>query len=164
LELVGYLPLYDESHKPVVITVKEHTYDLIQALKPFQHVRVLKSDQKKPSISVVPSLKGPKFATSIAWQQRPANIEAWLLVFWKDADLRNWFAENRPQRVQEDDAPVPEAVEGAARKGKADPMYEAAHRRVEKRALVAPLPELKVGNLGEHYAALGKGETNGKPH
>lgn len=107
VERRGYMPLYDESGKPVVVVLHEHIQPQVERIGFLQPVRVRRGKGKYDTVIVEPSTWTHKYDPGKSGRHVRADIREWLLTMWKDDVLTAFFtkqdqgtAEKKPAIVE----------------------------------------------------------------
>lgn len=91
----GYLPLYSEIGKPLIVVVQEYARAVVDRLPLYSPVRVRRQDDKWAQTVVEPARWTDKDWRPASGEPAPADVGPALLVIWKDAALINWFGKHQ---------------------------------------------------------------------
>lgn len=89
---LGYLPLYSDSHRPVLIGLQDYCADQVRSFE--LHDQVIwgrANDDKHAPVKVIRKEWGPKFTTTRPDRRCKVNIWPALLTIWKDAELKKLY-------------------------------------------------------------------------
>ena len=143
-DLVGYVPLYRENGKPVVVLVPEYSADIIRRIQLHDAVRVMRGTTRGDAVSVTKLDKGERYKPATAERSGPVGLEGWLLRFWRETELEAWFRDNgmSPAKPAEelpasDGKTVPATLDLARAAGKAELQAIAPHVRNRLKAKVS---------------------------
>lgn len=92
LDETGYFPFYDQCGRPLVCIVREYSAELIHAIRLHAPITITRGSHHSDPIHVAASGSTVGYHSSDPARLRPADIRDWLLTFWKDAELRAWWA------------------------------------------------------------------------
>lgn len=93
VDLVGYLPMYDLSGKPLVVIVQEYSRDILAGIKLHEPVVVRRGKERGDPVCVGADKGRAKYAPSSPARLDPADIRSWLLRLWKDDVFAGYWSE-----------------------------------------------------------------------
>lgn len=133
-EPIGYLPVYRQSDgKPLVVIVHEYTREIVDKLEFHRRVLVKREDGVGDGVCVTHALdRMPKYHSTLADRNRPAQPMLSLLKMWRYPQLVQWLNDT-------DGTDYPVCITPPREKGKKKKDVTAA----------PPPPELPAGNMGE---------------
>lgn len=162
-EWKGYVPLYSDSGKPVVVMIPEAMKGHVEAIGTHEPVRVSRGSGKCDTVAIHKAKWSDRYVSGKTERAYPALIDGWLFVLWGDAVLSEWYHARvidpgaRPAGVE-----VPEL--NRVKTGDALPPDE--ERALTKRVIrdnfkVRPAADPPL--IGEALPNL-RAKMNGKPH
>jgi hypothetical protein len=124
-EWKGYLPLYDECGRPVVVICSSNMFDQLEQLKTYQAVRVSRGEDSFDSVVVTPYRALGDYKPSLPERKREADIEAWLFeTLFREEPLVRWLKKRGTVPATTEKPPV--FLPGD------DPKYRAAAKKANK--------------------------------
>lgn len=93
LRWIGYLPLYKDTHRPVVVIVGESVKAPVDRIEVHAPIFVWRDDQKGATISVRSDDWSKRWQPPQHYHGIP-DIRLWLLTLWKEPALTSWFEQN----------------------------------------------------------------------
>ncbi len=160
-DLVGYVPLYRDSGKPVVVLVPEYAGDILRRIALHDPVRVMRGSTRGDAVAVTKLDKAERYKPANAERADPANLEAWLLLFWRETELAAWFRDNALSPVKPTDIVIPPVA-------KTVPATLDLSREAGKAELQAIAPEVrnrlkvKATEFAEGIGEVPEVERNGR--
>lgn len=106
--LIGYVPMYEMSGRPIVVVTPECHSDALGRLQWCEPVKAVRAKVRGSGIAVLPDRGRARYVPTLPSRQGPADIRPWLLRLWGDEVVRAWCLEReQEQRRSEPDALVP---------------------------------------------------------
>lgn len=132
----GACPFYHSTaHKPHMVWLDEGDRDKVEKFRFLLRVQFWREKYKGAPLSVEPCLsQEPEFFSTLPEKNRAADVSDSLLRMWKLPHLVAWFRAGSPagDTALSQIPPAPPAAPGGKKKpAKVDPMYAAAHRKVD---------------------------------
>ncbi len=147
---IGYTPVYRDDERPVVVVVPDSMRDRLGQISTFDPVKVFRGKQRGDTICLIPRKDGQRYHTTLPSRKVGADIRGWLLVLWREAPLREFYA------VTSDD--IPEVVTPPAKNP--DPNTDDGDRML--RALLArhKPPTRDEGLIGDALPPFSRNGTH----
>lgn len=132
----GACPFYHSTaHKPHMVWLDEGDRDKVEKFRFLLRVQFWREKYKGAPLSVEPCLsQEPEFFSTLPEKNRAADVGESLLRMWKMPHLTAWFRGGSPDSdnaVSTGRAPAADRKPAKPRPGRVDPMYAAAHRKVD---------------------------------
>lgn len=173
-EMIGYLPLYTDNGKPVVVICRDYSREVVDPIPVFDPVVVSRGKAQWCAMEVQAQQWASRaFASNDPTRKRAADIRPWLVyTLWQQRALVDYFLKmeaTKPVVEVETPAPAPDRTpEDRAqrrREGKAE--MEAGAKLLKNRIKVVPPVEPLPAQLADAFPNLaklagGKPSSNGK--
>jgi hypothetical protein len=99
LDWLGYLPIYHESGRPVIVGMREYNIAAVAEIKVGSPLMIVKGDEKHSAIAVFPAPTLGKYQTGRPGPLQPVDITDKLIELWNVPELSAWWSRCGRDRI-----------------------------------------------------------------